>query len=63
MSNEDKLHPDRHGAASQADPIAEAAAECRRAIIDLVVEDKARVVAELQAWIALEEATFVERLQ
>ena len=33
------------------------------AVADLVVEDKAAVVHELMRWVALEEASFEERLK
>jgi hypothetical protein len=49
----------------QADPITEAVEACRKALIDLTLEQKQAALDQLAGWIALEEASFLplERLQ
>jgi hypothetical protein len=52
----------------QADPVTEAVEACRKAIIDLTLEQKQAALDQLAGWIALEERSWLpegplERLQ
>lgn len=51
------ISPDDDALDRRVRAIVEAVDACRRALIDLTVEDKLLAVERLRGWVALEEAT------